>query len=139
MNEIPRSFIDGRCFLTGSPFRSAWFWVITALGIGALVTDVVLLIQYHHLLDSNASVALGALVGIQLLYQLWRTLRYYARIRTLYSMKSADEAKEGSPLDLAIRIATGGLTDLLFYCFGITLVMLVVAGVLLMHLNHVAR
>ena len=54
-------------------------------------------------------------------------------------MKSADEAKEGSPLDLAIRIATGGLTDLLFYCFGITLVMLVVAGVLLMHLNHVAR
>jgi hypothetical protein len=109
------------------------------LGFGALVTDIVLLVRYHYLLDAIASVALGVLVGVQLLYQWWRTLRYCARIRTLYSMKSADEAKEGSPLDLAIRIATGGLTDLLFYCYGITLVMLVVVGVLLMRLNHVAH
>jgi hypothetical protein len=136
MNDFPRDFIDGGRFLTDSPFRSVLFWVPTASGFGAVVATIILLLRYDHLLSANLSVGLGAMVGVQLVYQWWRALRYYSRIRALYATKSANEAKEGSPLDLALRIATGGYTDQLFYFYGTALILLLFAGSLLRHLDH---
>jgi hypothetical protein len=133
-NTFP--YIDGRRFLTQSPLRSTWFLIPTALGVAALIIDAALLVRYQHLLNVNASIALGALVGAQLIYQWWRTLRYYRKIRELYTTKAGDEAEDGSPLDLALRIAAGGLSDVLFYSYGMALIMLIVTGVLLAHMNQ---
>jgi hypothetical protein len=136
MNNFPRTFMDGRSFLIDSPFRSGRFWIVTALGLGAFATDILILILFRHLLSVYIIAGLAVLVGVQIVYQWWRILRYYARIRSLYSMKSADEAEEGSPLDLALRVAAGGLSDLLFYCFGMALIMLVVLGAFLAHIDR---
>src|SRR5215472_10114912 len=130
-------FIDGRVFLVGSPFRSGWFALSTGLGIGAVVADIVILYRYWQVLNAGIVVALCVPVGAHLIYQWWRLLKYYARIRSLYLNKSANEAKEGAPLDLALRIASGGLVNLLFYCNGIALVLLVLIGVCLEHFSRI--
>ena len=121
----PSPFIDGRCFLADSPFRSAHFLVVTALGLSAVVVDIAILYRNRHAAHEHSLVLAGILVAIQLIYQWWRALRYYSKVRSLYAQRLGDEAREGSPLDLALRTATGGLADLLFYCYGIALVLLV--------------
>lgn len=134
MNNL-RNFVDGRIFLTGSPFRSVYFVVATVVGLVSAVIDVYLLVRHWQTLNAYIVNALGILIGVQLVYQWVRTLRYYSNIRKLYTVKSEVEAMEGTPLDVALRIATGGLTDMLFYCYGMTLVALITIGVLLTHLD----
>lgn len=127
----PPSFIDGRRFLTGSPFRSPHFLVVTALGLGAILLDMLILYRSRHAAHRYSLVLAGALVAIQIIYQWWRTLRHYSRIRSLYTQKLTNEAAEGSPPDLALRAATGALADLLFYSYGIMLILLVLINLLM--------
>jgi len=61
---------------------------------------------------------------------------YFSRIRKLYSMVSKENGIEDHPLEIALRLATRGLTDILFYCYGMLLVALVLIGVLLGHLER---
>jgi hypothetical protein len=126
------TFVDGRPFLIGSPFTSIFFCV--ASGLGLVSVGVLVYVVYHGSSVPGLSIILIVLVGLQLVYQWWRALRYYSRVRELYSVKSEIETQDSSPLELALRIATGGLTDLLFYCYGISLTMLVIIGVLLKHI-----
>jgi hypothetical protein len=130
-----RNFVDGRIFLTDSPFRSAYFMVATVVGLVSAVIDVYLLFRHWQTLNVYIVLVLGILIGVQLVYQWVRTLRYYYNIRKLYTVKSEVEAKEGTPLDIALRIATGGLTDTLFYCYGMILVEVITIGVLLTRLD----
>jgi hypothetical protein len=130
-----RGYIDGRSFLTGSTFRSGYFLSASIVGLCAVVIDVYILIHHWQALNKGAVVVLGGLIGVQLIYQWWRTLRYYSKVRELYSMRSED-ARDGTPLDVALRIAVGGLVDILFYCYGMTLMALIFIGVLLTHLGR---
>jgi hypothetical protein len=129
-----RTFVDGRRFLTGSPFRSVYFVVASALGFVAVTVDVYVIYRHRQTLNIYVALVLGILIGVQIIYQWWRTLRYYSKLRKLYAMRSEEEAKVGTPLDIALRITAGGLTDILFYCYGMTLASLVLIGVLLTHL-----
>jgi hypothetical protein len=52
-------------------------------------------------------------------------------------MRPEGEAKEGTPLDLALRISAGGLTDLLYYFYGTILLALVLIEGLLTHCGKV--
>jgi hypothetical protein len=132
-----RSFLDGRRFLKDSPFRSGYFWVVSAMGLAAILVDAYILYRHWQSLNVFVAILLGVPIGAQLIYQWLRTLRYYSRVRELYLRKSDEEAQDGSPLDSALRIAAGGLTDLLFYCYGMTLVALILVGALLTRLDGV--
>ena len=131
MNDL-RTFIDGRCFLTRSPFRSMYFIVATILGSVAVVVDVYVIYRHRQTLNRYVAIVM-ILIGVQAIYQWWRCLRYYSKVRKLYAMKSENETECGPPLDVALRIAAGGLTDLLFYCYGMTLASVILIGVLLAH------
>jgi hypothetical protein len=136
MNDF-RGRLDGRCFLTDSPFHSAYFVIATAVGLGAVGLDLYLLVHRWQAMNRHFAMILGALIGLQLIYQWWRTLRYYSQVRQLYSMRPEGEAKEGTPLDLALRISAGGLTDLLYYFYGTILLALVLIEGLLTHCGKV--
>jgi hypothetical protein len=103
------------------------------LGFITLATDVYLIWRFRYALRINVAIVLALPIGLQLIYQWWRALRYFRKVRELYSAKLDYEAKDGTPLDAALRVATGGISDILFYCYGIELMSLVVIWWLLKH------
>ena len=130
-----RAYLDGRSFLTSHPSRSGYFLVASLLGLSALITDGYLIYQQWSVPNMMGMCGLEGLIGIQIVYQWWRTLRYYAMIRRLYSMKSQKEGEEGTPLDAALRISAGGLTDFLFYSYAMIIVALAVIELILKHIE----
>jgi hypothetical protein len=131
------NFSDGRAFLLRSPFRSMHFLIVSSVGGACLVMVVYLLSSYKQILTAPTRMTIAVLIGLQIIYQWWRILRYYSRIRQLYSIRLEGEAKVETPLDMGLRIAAGGLIDMLFYCYGMTFVLLFVIGVLLSHVHGV--
>lgn len=127
-----QSFIDGRCFLTRSPFRSGYFVVITAMGVASIALVVYLLCDYWRDLNTFVAIILALPIGSQLLYQWLRALGYYSKIRDLYSKKPTDGVLEAGS-DEALRIAAGGITDVLFYSYGMILCSLATIAALLAH------
>jgi hypothetical protein len=133
MGEI-RTYMDGRRFLRDSPFRSWQFRSASMVGFVAVCADVYLIVRYWQRLSINAAECLVVLIGIQVVYQWWRTIRYYRKLRELYSLKPGAEAPAGSPVDLALRITAGALTEALFYFNGTALAALIFIGVLMSRL-----
>jgi hypothetical protein len=124
MDEIKR-FLDGRCFLDGHPLRSWRFVLVTVLGVVAIAVSIIF--SYIHQDASRhrfAWIGFATVFSIQLVSQWFRALRYYSRIRSLCSGSKADTAERGAN-DLALRIAAGGLTDFLYYYYGLALTILV--------------
>ena len=130
-----RSFLDGRSFLEGAPFRSGYFVITSVVGMGALLGDAYLVYRCWPMRNGLAVLGLAGLIAIQIIYQWWRIWRYYAVIRKLYSRKRLAEAEDGTALDAALRIAAGGLIDILFYSYGMVIVALAIIGLLLMRLQ----
>jgi hypothetical protein len=128
---------DGSRFLSGSAFRYPRFLVLTALGFAVLVFGLTTLFLNRHAEHSGSLVVIGLGVAALLLQSWWRILMLYSTIRSLYAAaKLEGEVREGSSLDLALRTAAGGLADLLFYCYGIALMLLVLVGLLAKDLRH---
>ena len=135
--ESLRTFIDGRRFLTDSPFRSGYFLTASLVGLGAVITAGFVTFRHWQKLNAGAIEIITIVIGLQLIYQWVRILRYYSKIRNLYAMKPEWEAKEGTPVDIALRIATGGLIEILFYCYGMTFVALFLIGAILTHFGRI--
>jgi hypothetical protein len=57
-------------------------------------------------------------------------------MRELYSTISEEERK-GAASDLALRVAAGGIVDLLFYSYGMMLFALAIIGFLLTRIDGV--
>ncbi len=75
---------------------------------------------------------LSVMVGLQVIYQWIRSLRYYARIRRLYAMATKDDKNPISEItETALQTAVGGITDMLFYYYGIVIVELCIISNLL--------
>ena len=129
------NFPAGRGLLMGSPFRSVNFLIASVVAAGAVVVDVYLLYRHWQTLTAYTVMILSALIGVQLIYQWWRVLRCYGRIQELYSKASDEGVNEGANLDAAVRVATGGMTDVLFFSYGIALSALILVGVLLTRLD----
>ena len=124
------SFLDGRRFLAASPFRSLSFVIASIAGLCAVIIDVYLIYRYLNTATVQLALILSISIGVQLIYQWFRVLRYRAKIRDLYTKGSDD----GSHLDVAVRVAVAGMIDVLFFSYGITIVALILIGFLLSRL-----
>jgi hypothetical protein len=87
---------------------------------------MVVYIIYRHwnAMSGNMIALLGVFIGVQTIYQWRRVMIYYAKLRKLYAVAMEEGIATGSPLDVALRTAAGGIVDLLFYDFGTRLVSL---------------
>lgn len=132
MSDIGTS-AEGRSFPAAWPFGSVSLVVVSILGFAAVTVDVYLIFRYWNTAPAFVAPILAIPIGVQLVYQWWRVMRYRAKIRDLYP-KDSDY---GSPLDLAVRVAAEGMIDILFFSYGITTVALILIGFLLSKLGRV--
>jgi signal transduction histidine kinase len=128
-----RGFFDGRLFLASSPFRSGHFILTSVIGFGSIALVGFILWWHWQILNLFVKIILAVPIGAQIVYQWLRVRRYYSKIRELYSEISHEEAVAKSNLDEVLKIAVGGMTDILFYCYGMILCSLVVIAALLTH------
>jgi len=124
--------IAGRRFSKASPFRPFHFAAAAMLGAAVVVLDIYLICRYFNTAPPYAALILGLPIGIQLIYQWWRALRYRSKLRELYSKDPA----QGSSDDAVIQLAITGIVDMLFYSYGIALFALILVGALLSRLEH---
>lgn len=137
MNEFG-PLLDGRMFLANSPFRSWHFLGISVVGLGILIMDTYVLCRHWQTLPLSDVVALVVFIGVHTIYQWWRALLYYSKIRQLHSsMEISQEGNDMSPQETALRIAAGGVTDILFYSFGMTFIALGILASTLRHLEGI--
>jgi hypothetical protein len=131
MSDIGKS-VGGRRSSAASPFRSLSFVVASILGLCAVMIDVYLICRYWHTAPAQVAPMLALPIGLQLIYQWWRALRCRRKIQELYSKASDD----GSPLDVAVRVAAEGMIDVLSFSYGITFFALMLIGLLLSRLEY---
>ena len=134
MSDIAKS-INGRNIAAVSPFRSISFIVVSTLGLVAVVIDAYLIYRHWHTAPVYVAPILSLAIGLQLIYQWMRMLRYHAKMRKLYSKGPDEELKVGSTFDVAAQVGAGEVMDLLFYSYGITLAALILIGALLTRLD----
>lgn len=120
---------DGNGSLPSSPFKSGSFWAASLVAVGCIGLCGYTIFRYWGMLDSYFLLLLGSLIGVQLIYQWWRAVRYYSRLRRLYEMES--------PLGVALRTAADEMSSLLFFSYGTIAFALVLMDVLLARLNRV--
>lgn len=129
------NYLDGRVLLTKSPIHSGYFVNASIPCFGAVMLVIYLVLTYHQVMTANFIVLLGAYVGLHSFYQWWRCVRYLNRVRQLYTSVSEDQRSPGAQMDIALRTATGGIVDLLFFGSGMTICSLVLIWALLRHLT----
>jgi hypothetical protein len=76
-------------------------------------------VQFWQKLSTIKAMLFG-LVGWGLVNTWWRALRYIGRVRDLYREGSVTEVEQGSPLDIAVGVAAGAISDILFFGSGAT-------------------
>jgi hypothetical protein len=131
------NFPDGRKMLIGSPFRSMSFLIDSVLCFSAILAAAYILSRHWHTLNSAMVLVIAVFIGLQLFYQWLRALRYFERLRELYLAAESEPGREGSNLDIALRAAAFGMTDLLFYHFAMVLLCLVLIGSLLFRIDGI--
>ena len=136
MNQIG-NFPDGIVIIQNSPWHSMYFRVTSSLGAISVLLVAYLLNKHWQTLSQFSIIGLGIFVGAHLIYQWWRALRYHAKIRALCSTSSSENPDAGTPHDAALRIAVGGIDEILFYSFGMTLICLVLIGGFLTRLDGI--
>ena len=134
MGEVG-NYPDGRTLLTKSLIRSGLLVNASVPCLGAVAIVVYLVLIYHRLMTANFIVALCGYIGLQAFYQWWRCVRILKRVRQLYASVPEDERIPGTQMDLALRIATGGMIDVLFLGSLMTICSLVLIWALLRHLT----
>jgi hypothetical protein len=125
------NFIEGRGSSAARPFHSFSFVLVSILGLGSVGFDVYLIFRHWRSAPAYVAAILSMPIGIQLIYQWFRVLRYRAKIRELYS-KGSDA---GSGLNPAVVVAVRGMIDILFFSYGIALFALILIGLLLSRLE----
>jgi len=125
----------GRALLTKPPMRTGLFVNASVACLGVVVFVVYLVLTYHRAMTAYFIVVLCGYVGLQSFYQWWRCVRCLNRVRQLYSSVSEDQKVPGTPIDLALRVATGGAIDLLFFGSCMTICFLALIWALLRHLT----
>jgi hypothetical protein len=99
---------------------------------------VAYLIHRHgDAIPGNFALTLALWIGLQTLIQWVRALRYYSRMRELYKAEAREGLTANSPLERALRIASGGIAELLFNSFLITLIALFMIMKLLTHIDGI--
>ncbi len=116
----------GRGHSAAFPFRQASFAAAAALGLICVAADVHLICRYVNTAPQYVVLTLSFPIGIQLVYQWWRALRYRAKLRELYKA-----SVQTSCIDVVVRVAAAGIIDTLFYSYGIAIFALILVGALL--------
>lgn len=129
-------WLDGSKLLTGSPFGSIPFLTASLLGLGCVVLDLYLIYRHWTILNPNTFLMLVLVIGVQLVGLWWRVLRYYAKIRSLFSEGASTNVETGeAPVNTALRLSAGGITDILFWSYLLNLALLLLLSNLLFHLD----
>jgi hypothetical protein len=101
------------------------------MGVGCVALDGYILHRYRQFLSAGWVLALAALVGMQVLYQVIQVLRVIPQIEEFDSIMPAENLAADSPLGEAIDAAVARFVNKLFFSYGTTLVLLGVAAKLL--------
>jgi hypothetical protein len=130
---IKRGPIDGPKFFLESPFRSGYFLAATAVSlVGVFTALFILYAEWQRLSTFQAAVIWTVGYGLSVTW--WRAYRYTKRGRGLYLDGSITEVEPGSPLEIALGIAAGAITEILFFGSGATMLLLGYARILLTRL-----
>jgi len=134
MSELG-NYLDGRTLLTKPLIRSGYFVNASIPCLAVVLIAIYLVLTYHRVMTAYFVVVLCIYVGLHSFYQWWRSIRYLNRVRELRMNASEDQKTNGTQMDLALRVATGGIVDLLFFGSGMTVCSLVLVWALLRHLT----
>jgi F0F1-type ATP synthase assembly protein I len=126
------NLVEGRDETAAFSVRSSSFIAATIAGFVAVLIDGYLIWRYWGKAPNYVALFLGLLIGVQLVYQWLRVVRYCAKIRELDS----ESLDQGTPRDAALKLAVGGMLDVLFFSYGIISVALILIGALLARLTH---
>jgi hypothetical protein len=119
------------------PFRSTYFILTSAMGLGCLALAGYILHRYWQYLSAGLVVAIAAVVAAQVLYQVVQVFRVIPMIEEFDAIASDDNLAPDSPLGDAIDAGVRRFVDKLFLSYGVTLGLLVVVAKLL-SLRHPA-
>ena len=128
-----RGTVDGHKFFSRTPFRSGYFVIVTAICLACIILAAFITYRNWDRLTGVQiliifQVAWGGIAGTW-----WGALQSIDRVRQLYAEGSITEVEPGSPLDVALAVAAGAITHILF-CFSITVaIVLYYIGYLLAH------
>ena len=109
------------------PFALGSFIVVAVLGACAVAIDLYLIYRFWNTAPAYLFPILSVSIGLQLIYQWGRLLRYRAKVQDLCSSISVDLA----PVESIVRVASHEMLELLFFSYGTILVALIVIGILL--------
>jgi hypothetical protein len=105
-----RGSSDWQKLFSRPPFRSVYFLIVTALGLGCLTLALSIIYRNGRHLSQFQVLALVMIAyGI---VEMWAQ-----RLRDLYSDGSITGAEPGTPLDVALGVAAGFINEILFSCF----------------------
>jgi len=121
--------------IANSPLRALQFLVVCGVGVACIVLDLYLLHKYRRMLSANDFIYLGVLIGIQWVGQFGVAMNCYSRIRDLLSSHNEKGGEPSIPLQEALQVAERGMTNVLFFSFGTSLLMLHYVGVLFARLG----
>jgi hypothetical protein len=130
------NIIDGRDILIRSPFRCYHFLITTVIGLAAVSWDAYLINRYWNILSTGTIVLMSLAVGAQIIYQWWRTLLCYGRLRRYASAIQAELSGADNDFEMATRMAAGGIAEALLFCFFIILMEVIVIGALLAQIEN---
>ena len=126
--------MDGRIFLAGSPLRSTYFKIVTVIAASIVIIDGYILVRYWRSLPLPVVSGLAVLIGSQTIYQWWRALYYYRRMRQLHATETPKGENSEPTEQTALSVAAAGLTDMLFYSFAMILILMILTAGFLAHL-----
>lgn len=116
---------------------SVRFLVASCLTLASIALDAYLIYRHWHTAPAYVVPILSIPIGLQLIYQWWRVLRYQAKIQDLYSKGVDIGVPKGSALDFTVRVATRAMIELLFFSNGMILLALILIGGLLTRLDGI--
>ena len=116
-----RGPISGLSFFSRSPFYSLRVLVVGATNLVCVFLDASLLIRFWDRMPSHAKHVL-IIFGVVLVFSWWGSIRNLNRLRDLYINLDQETtgAGPGSPMDIALGVAAGGITDCLLCISGLT-------------------
>jgi hypothetical protein len=117
-----RGPVAGFKFFSKSPLQSPRLLFIGISNAACLVFDLSVLFRHWFEMHAHARYVLIA-VGAVLLISFLGSIRNLTRLRALYLDldEETHKAGQGSPMDIALGVAAGGITDCLLCISGLSL------------------
>lgn len=108
---------DGLLSVHSPMQRSFYFWFATFLGICCIAIDIYIAAAHWRLIRGREFSILTVPIGLQVVYQWWRVLRYENKIKALVDNLNNDRMQAETIVNEMPSIARGALMDVLLWSF----------------------